>query len=266
MSSSVSLLVSLEHGVKRVVFNHPSRRNAIDASTAEWLRDVMLESAEDDTRVVVLTGRGESFCSGLDLFDATSTDAIRQDVPGWLRAVTNRTILAMRELPKPIIARVHGPAIGFGCSLALASDVVLASEVATFGLAFAKLGLMPDGGSTFFLPRLIGYQRAFELMVTGETLTAEAARALGIVNRVLPVAALDGIVDAVVQRLLGGPREVIASIKGALDAQLRAQLMAALEYEAEHQGRCAASADFEEGVRAFAEKRTPMFGVRAVDR
>jgi 2-(1,2-epoxy-1,2-dihydrophenyl)acetyl-CoA isomerase len=265
MSSSVSLLVSLENGVKRVVFNHPSRRNAIDASTAEWLRDVMLESAEDDTRVLVLSGRGESFCSGFDVFDETSADVIRRDVPGWLRSVTNRTILAMREMPKPIVARVHGPAMGFGCSLALASDVVLASEGSTFGLTFARLGLMPDGGSTFFLPRLIGHQRAFELMVSGEALSAESARALGIVNRVLPAAALDGIVDAVVQRLLCGSREAIASIKGALHAQFRAPLEAALEYEADHQGKCAASPDFAEGVRAFAEKRTPMFGVKAVE-
>jgi 2-(1,2-epoxy-1,2-dihydrophenyl)acetyl-CoA isomerase len=265
MASTMKLLVSLQDGIKRIAINRPDRRNALDQETAQWLREAIEESADDGSRVVVLTGKGDAFCAGADL-QAVHGGLGDFDVTQYLREVTNPTILAMRSLPIPVIARVHGAAAGVGCNFVLASDLVIASETATFGQAFVRIGLLPDGGSTFFLPRLVGHQRAFEMMVTGEQIGAEQAKALGFVNRVVPVQALDGTVDALAHRLMHGPAQAIAAIKGALFAQARDALAAALDLEAELQGGCFHSADFAEGVRAFAEKRSPVFAAERVGR
>ena len=255
------LLVSLQHGVKRIVINRPDRRNAIDLETATLLRDAMLDAAEDDSRVVVLTGMGDSFCAGADLqAEGSREELARLDVTRFLRETTNPTILAMRALPKPIIARVHGPAAGIGCNLALAADIILASDAASFGQAFVKIGLMPVGGSSWLLPRVVGYAKAFELMVTGDMLTASDALALRLINRVVPVPALDGAVESMAARLARGPALAFANIKAALHHGAESDLASALDFEATHQADCFRSADFSEGVTAFLEKRAPRFG------
>ena len=205
MASSAKLLVTLEQGIKRITFNRPERRNAIDFETMEQLRDAVLASAEDDSRVVILTGAGESFCAGADLAAVGASDIANYDVTASLRRHATPTILGLRALPKPVIARVHGHAVGIGCNYALACDLVFASDRALFGQGFVKIGLMPDGGGTYLLPRLVGYHKAFELMATGEVVGAAEALALGLVNRVVPVEELDATVDRLATQLAGAP-------------------------------------------------------------
>src|SRR5882762_8852110 len=182
---SEKLLVSTEDGIKSITINRPERRNSVDRETVKLLRAAIEQSAEDDTRVVILTGAGESFCAGADLAATSATDIANFDVTKSLRENVNPTVLAMRALPFPIIARVHGHAVGVGCNYALACDIIVASEQAKFGQVFVKIGLMPDGGSTFFLPRTVGYAKAFELMATGDIISAQDAHGLGLVNRVV---------------------------------------------------------------------------------
>ena len=259
MASSDKLLVTLEEGIKRITFNRPERRNSVDTETVELLRDAIYESARDETRVVILTGAGEAFCAGADL-QATGTADIRNlDVTASLRSHTNPTILAMRRLSKPIIARVHGPAAGVGCNYALACDLIIASEQAKFGQVFVKIGLMPDGGSTWFLPRLVGYAKAFELMATGDIISAQEALALGLVNRVVPVEELDATVNEFAARLAASPLIALARIKEGLNHAEKSDLFSSLEFEAVNQAACFQSADFAEGVKAFLEKRKPQF-------
>ena len=259
MSSHENLIVTLQEGIKRVVFNAPERRNAVDVPMIERFLEVVRETASDSSRVLVLTGAGDAFCAGADVKGMLARGAGSLDVTEHLRTLTNPTIRALREMPKPVIARVHGPAVGLGCNYALAADIRIASTAAQFGQVFSKIGLIPDGGSTYLLPRLIGYARAFELMATGELVNAETALALGIVNRVMPVEDLDRAVDELASRLSRGPTLALAGIKKALAFGETHTLAEALDCEAVTQAACFRSEDFREGIRAFVEKRRPAF-------
>lgn len=259
MSDSPKLILTKENKVARITFNRPARRNALDDETLRLLADAMREVAEDDSRVVVLTGAGDSFCSGADLTSLRATEIANFDVTKNLRETTNSIVLAMRALPKPIIARVHGHAVGAGANFALACDIIIASEQANFGQLFIKIGLMPDGGGTYFLPRTIGYAKAFELMATGEIIRANEALSLGMINRVVAFEQLDATVDAFAARLAQSPAVALANIKAGLNHNERALLAAALDFEAVHQADCFHSPDFIEGVTAFIEKRAPIF-------
>jgi 2-(1,2-epoxy-1,2-dihydrophenyl)acetyl-CoA isomerase len=259
MPVSDKLLVTLEDGIKRITFNRPERRNSVDTETIELLHEEIQRSAEDECRVVILTGAGDSFCAGADLQASSERDIRNVDVTASLREHTNPTILAMRRLAKPIIARIHGHAVGVGCNYALACDILIASEQAKLGQVFIRIGLMPDGGSTYFLPRIVGYSRAFELMATGEILSAEEALALGLVNRVVSFADLDLTVDQMAARLASAPAVALAKIKEGLNHGERSDLAGALEFEAINQDACFRSEDFMEGVNAFREKRKPIF-------
>ncbi|HKQ74866.1 MAG TPA: enoyl-CoA hydratase [Blastocatellia bacterium] len=252
------LLVSLEDGVKRITFNNPTRRNSIDFDTIRAFAEAIKQSAEDETRVVVITGAGDSFCAGADLQSVNPSGAIR-DVTTDIREGVNPSVLAMRNLPKPIIARVHGHAAGVGCNYALAADIIIASDQAFFTQAFVKIGLMPDGGGTYFLPRLVGYNKAFELMALGDSIPARQAFEMGMINRVAPFAELDETVNALAERLAKAPAIAIAKIKAGLSASPQSDLASALEFEAVNQGVCFRSADFEEGVAAFLQKRKAVF-------
>jgi 2-(1,2-epoxy-1,2-dihydrophenyl)acetyl-CoA isomerase len=256
---SDKLLVTLDNGIKRITFNRPDRRNSVDHETTELLLEEIERSARDATKVVILTGAGDTFCAGADLQATNERDISRIDVTGALRERTNPTIVAMRALPKPIIARVHGHAVGVGCNYALACDIIVASEQAKFGQVFVKIGLMPDGGSTYFLPRLVGYHRAFELMATGDILSAQDAFALGLINRVVNWEELDTTVNALASRLCNSAPIALAKIKEALNHGETADLGLALEFEAVNQHHCFHSEDFAEGVRSFLEKRNPRF-------
>ncbi len=254
------LLVTLENGVKRITFNNPARRNSIDFATINLFADAIQQSGEDETRVVVITGTGDSFCAGADLQSLSSEgDVANHDITESLRNGVNPGILAMRELPKPIIARVHGHAAGVGCNYALASDLIIASDQAFFSQVFVKIALMPDGGGTWFLPRLVGYNKAFELMALGDPVSAQEALDLGMINRVVPFEDLDKMVNGLVARLAQSPAIAIAKIKAALNRGLQSDLAAMLEFEAVNQGDCFRSNDFKEGVAAFLQKRKPAF-------
>ncbi|HEV2667288.1 MAG TPA: enoyl-CoA hydratase [Blastocatellia bacterium] len=250
------LLVSLEAGVKRITFNNPARRNSIDFETMRRFSEAIKESFEDETRVIVITGAGDSFCAGADLQAGLSG---ARDVTADLREVINPGVLAMRSLPKPIIARVHGHAAGIGCNYALGADIIVASDQAFFSQAFIKIGLMPDGGGTYFLPRLVGYNKAFELMALGDPIPAQQAFEMGMINRVMPAGELDATVDALARRLADAPAIALAKIKAGLSNGLQSDLSSALEFEAAGQGECFRSADFKEGVAAFLQKRKAVF-------
>jgi 2-(1,2-epoxy-1,2-dihydrophenyl)acetyl-CoA isomerase len=259
MAATDKLLVTLGDGIKRITINRPERRNSVDIETIELLHEEIQRSAEDDSRVIILTGAGDSFCAGADLQSSSERDIRDVDVTASLREHTNPTILAMRELAKPIIARVHGHAVGVGCNYALACDILIASEQAKFGQVFVKIGLMPDGGSTYFLPRIVGYARAFELMATGDIIGARDALALGMVNHVVPVEGLDDAVNKMAARLAAAPAIAVGRIKAGLNHGEKSDLAGALEFEAVNQGACFHSEDFLEGVNAFREKRMPNF-------
>jgi 2-(1,2-epoxy-1,2-dihydrophenyl)acetyl-CoA isomerase len=259
MASSDKLLVTLEDGVKRITFNRPDRRNSVDVETVELLHEAITRSAGDESKVVIITGAGDAFCAGADLQATSERDIKSIDVTASLREHTNPTILAMRSLPKPIIARVHGHAVGVGCNYALACDILIASEEAKFGQVFVKIGLMPDGGSTFFLPRAVGYAKAFELMSTGEIISAKDALGLGLVNRVVPFEELDTTVNAMATRLAAAAPIALRKIKEGLNHGLNSDLASALDFEAVNQGECFQSDDFAEGVKAFLEKRKASF-------
>lgn len=256
---SEKLLVSLENGVKRITFNNPTRRNAVDFDTIKLFTEAVERSFAEEVKVVVITGAGDSFCAGADLQAMAAGDLASHDVTATLRAGVNPGVLALRQLPKPVIARVHGHAAGVGCNFALAADIIIASEQAFFGQVFSKIGLMPDGGGTYFLPRLVGYNKAFELMALGDSISAQEALTLGMINRVVTLDELDATVDGIASRLAQAPSLALAKIKAALNQSLQADLATMLEAEAVDQGACFRSQDFQEGVAAFLEKRKANF-------
>jgi len=260
MKSNEKLLVTLEGGVKRITFNNPARRNAVDFGMFDAFAEAVEETARDESRVLVITGAGEAFCSGLDLGSISPEELAALDVAAKVREVINPPVLRLRALRKPVVARVHGPAAGIGFSYVLASDVVVASTTATFSQSFIRVGLMPDGGSTHFLPALVGRAKAFELMATGAALTAEDALRLGLLTRVVAPEELDAAVEALVSRLAAAPQPALARIKAALMRPEQEQLAAALDFEAEGQADCFRSPDFAEGAAAFLQKRPPQFG------
>lgn len=254
------LQVTLDAGVKRITFNNPTRRNAVDFEMFEAFAAAVAEAASDESRVVVITGAGDFFCAGLDMKSIDPAGLAAMDLAARIRELINPPIVGLRNLPKPVVARVHGPAAGIGFSYVLAADVVIASEEATFSQSFVRVGLMPDGGATHLLPALVGRAKAFELMATGDTLTAQDASRLGLVSRVVPRADLDSACDEIAARLAAAPQPSLARIKAALNLSERQALAAALDFEAEGQAACFRSRDFVEGATAFMQKRAPRFG------
>jgi 2-(1,2-epoxy-1,2-dihydrophenyl)acetyl-CoA isomerase len=253
------LLVTLEGGVRRITFNNPARRNAVDLETFALFADAVNEAARDESRVVVITGAGDSFCGGLDLTSLSPVELARMDVAATIRELINPPILRLRALRKPVVARVNGPVAGIGFSYVLASDVRIASADATFMQSFVRVGLMPDGGATYLLPALVGRAKAFELMATGDIISAREAMSLGLVNRVVAYEELDATVDAMAARLAASPGVALAKIKAGLNHGETGDLAAALDFEAVNQAACFGSEDFREGVAAFLEKRKANF-------
>jgi 2-(1,2-epoxy-1,2-dihydrophenyl)acetyl-CoA isomerase len=248
----------------RIVLDRPDALNAWDRQLGEDLRAAVEQGAADpEVRVVVLTGAGRAFSSGADLKAGFETLADgRPDVRGALRDRYHPIILGIRRMPKPVVAAVNGPAVGIGCSLALACDLVVMRESAYLMLAFAGIGLLPDGGSTALVPARAGHARAAEMALLGERVPARRALEWGLANRVAADDAFAAEVDALAERLASGPTRSYAAAKQALNAWELRGLEDQLELEATLQHELARTADFEEGVHAFLEKRTARFSGR----
>ena len=221
----------------------------------------MTTVAEDDSvRALMITGAGRGFSSGADLKEQRSTtDDSVPDLSARLRDVYHPIITGLREMPKPVIAAVNGPAVGIGCSLALAADLIVAAESAYFLLAFVNIGLIPDGGSTAFIPARVGYARAAEMAMLGERVPADQALDWGLINRVVPDEELEGAGEALLQLLAQGPTTSYAGAKRLLNRRMYAGLAEQLDAEADAQREQGKTQDFIEGVLAFAEKRPPNF-------
>jgi len=260
--SDDTVLIEVGSGVATLTLNRPARLNALnDTLGGELLRAIREMEGRPDVRCVVLTGSGRGFCAGGDVKDMLGQ--LEGGHPsGFFEgalAVFHEVVLAVRRLPKPVISAVHGPAVGAGMNLALSADVVHASETAVFSQAFVKLGLVPDCGGTFFLPRLVGPARAAEIMFTGDTIDAKQALELGIVSRVVPVEELLPGALELARRLAEGPTAAIGRCKALLQRSFESSLDEMLQLERLAQIDCGHTADFGEGVRAFTEKRTARF-------
>jgi 2-(1,2-epoxy-1,2-dihydrophenyl)acetyl-CoA isomerase len=261
-----TLLYEVDQGVATITLNRPAVLNAISQQMIEELQ-ATLDIVKDDAsvRAVVVTGAGRGFCSGADLkdrqrikpseapADASTAGAER------LRRTLNPLILAIRTIEKPFIAAVNGVAAGAGCNLALACDIVLASDAARFGNVFTRIGLIPDCGGHFFLPRLVGFHKAAELMFSGDIIDAHEADLLGLINRLVPHADLAKQARDLAERLARGPTRAIGLCKRTLNIGITADLATVLEAEAEGQGLARQTEDHWEGVQAFLEKRPAHF-------
>ncbi len=255
------VLETRKNGVVTLMLNRPDRLNALNVELGTQLVAAFGRLAREETvRAVILTGAGRAFCAGGDLkllADVRGRNA-GHELEGLLRAGMD-IVLAIADSTKPVLAAVNGPAAGGGMNLALACDIRVASEQATFGQNFAKVGLYPDFGGTWLLPRLVGPARAAELFYTGEMISAREALRIGVVNRVVPEGRLDAETNSLAAQLAAAPPLAARAIKRTLFGSNRDELVRALKAEIEQQVKCFASADCAEGLTAFFEKRPPRF-------
>jgi 2-(1,2-epoxy-1,2-dihydrophenyl)acetyl-CoA isomerase len=249
-------------GVGRITLDRPETMNAwIDEFGREVGEVINQRAADPSVRAVLITGAGRGFSSGADLkagFDPNPDDNM-PDVYKELTENYHHVIVGIRKLPKPVVAAVNGAAVGIGCSLALACDIVLASDAAFFGLAFVNIGLMPDGGSTLFVPATVGKARAFQMALMGERISAQRAFEWGLVNAVHEHDKLMPEALALAERFAAGPTRAYAAAKQALNQSIYPHMESQLELEAQLQHQLARTPDFLEGVGAFVEKRPPAF-------
>jgi 2-(1,2-epoxy-1,2-dihydrophenyl)acetyl-CoA isomerase len=245
----------------KVELNRPDRLNAWSNQFALDLLAAIKEVTDNpEVRAVVVTGAGRAFSSGADLKEAAERpDGQTMDVYRRLTERYHPIITGLRLMPKPVIAAVNGPAAGIGLSLALACDLVVATQSAFFQLAFVNIGLVPDGGSSLFVPARVGFTRAAELAMLGERLDAATALSWGLINRVWPDAEFAEQSDALLDRLASGATQSYAGTKRQLNRWMYERMDAQLEFEAGIQREMAGSSDFAEGVAAFVEKRPPRF-------
>lgn len=255
-----TILFDKTNGVATIALNRPKKLNAFDAKMHEEVHAALDDvSTDDEVRCLVFRGEGRGFSAGADLAGIESEDGERSDLGEYLRRTYSQMILKMAALDKPIIASLHGPVYGAGMGLALACDLRIAAESAKFSVAFVKIGLMPDAGVSFFLPRLVGLGRAMQLSMLGEAVEAEEAAEIGLVNKLVPDYALADETNALAERLAAMPTQALGKIRRSLLASFEDDLATALEREAEGQTFCGFTDDHQEGVAAFFEKRDPEF-------
>jgi enoyl-CoA hydratase/carnithine racemase len=255
------ILVSESEGIVTITLNRPEKLNAFIGHMRRDLAEALEQAgSERAVRVVIITGAGRAFCAGGDVeFMSELMDRHDSEEFGRILGAGRRVILAIRKMTKPVIAAVNGVAAGAGCNLALACDFRIASTAATFTESFVKVGLNPDWGGTYFLPRLVTPNKACELFFLGETINAEEAARLNIVNKVVPPDDLQSVTQQLAERLRAAPPIALAAAKQAVYMSEANDLEVMLRYETEAQMRCFESDDGHEGVRAFLEKREPRF-------
>ncbi len=250
-------------GASTIELNRPEALNAWNAQFGADLLAALRAVAEDDSvRAVAITGAGRAFSSGADLKDVSGGDVTPEGHPDVYKALTERyhpIMHAIRDMPKPVVACVNGPAVGIGCSLALCCDLIVACESAYFLLAFVNIGLAPDGGSSLFMPTRVGMARASELALLGERLPAAKALEWGLINRVFADERLAEEGTALLARLAAGPTRSYAGSKRQLNNWLYPRMAEQLELEAQIQQEMAGSSDFVEGAMAFLQKRPTQF-------
>ena len=252
------LRVEVDGPVATLTLDRPAALNALTVPVKVALREALESLAADrDVRAVILTGAGRAFCAGQDLAERDEPDAAPLEIE--VRERYNPIIRALRSMGQPVIAAVNGVAAGAGASLAFACDLRIASEEARFVLAFGRIGLVPDSGATWFLPRLVGPAKAAELALVGDPVDAAEALRLGLVSKVVPGPELMTEARTLAARLAEGAPLALALTKGALQRSMTIDLDEALEGEAKLQGIAGASADHAEGLAAFREKRSPRF-------
>jgi 2-(1,2-epoxy-1,2-dihydrophenyl)acetyl-CoA isomerase len=250
--------VEAEGGVGWIRFNRPEKMNAIGAVTRQQLGEAIKQAERDDAiRVVVLTGSGRAFCSGADVTEMAQGGGLRtpEDVGNVLRNEYMPMLTRLRTMPKPVIAAMNGPAVGIGASYALACDIRIATPEAYILEAFVNIGLAPDGGVSWLLPRLAGTGVAYEMFFTGKPLQAADAHRLGVINRIVPADRLEAEVRELATQLAAQPRQAMAGAKRAVNHALESSYEEALEFESYLQEAQAASPEFAEGVAAFLAKR-----------
>lgn len=253
-----SILTSTEGGVRVLTLNRPEKFNSFNREMALLMQQELANAASDKSvRAVLITGEGKAFCAGQDL-----AEAIDPNGPGIqtiVREQYNPIVEKIREMEKPVVAAVNGVAAGAGANLAFACDLAISGESVSFIQAFSKIGLVPDTGGTFFLPRMIGFQRAMALMMLGDKVSSADALAMGMLYKVVPDAALKEEAMKVALMLAGMPTRGLAYTKMLLNQSMSNNLQQQLEAEEKYQAAAGQTYDYKEGVNAFLEKRKPVF-------
>lgn len=253
-----TILLERTDSVATITLNRPQARNALDMPMREEIGRALIEVRDDDEiRALIITGAGETFCSGGDIRTMTAAQTAVQGRDRMRRL--HRWLHELVALEKPVIAAVDGYAVGAGCNLALACDIILASDRAKFCESFVRVGLVPDMGGFFFLPRAVGLHKAKELVFTADMIDAAEAERIGLVNRVVPAASLMSEAMGLASRLARGATRAIGMAKVALNRSFQMDLQAMLDYEAQLQGIATSTEDHHEGVDAFLKKREPKF-------
>lgn len=254
-----TILFHIENGVATLTLNRPEVFNSFNREMALALQAALDDcAADDEVRAIVLTGAGKAFCAGQDLKEVTSPE----QNPGF-RVILDEhyapIITRLRTLRKPVIAAVNGVGAGAGANVALSCDVIIADERASFIQAFSKIGLIPDSGGTFFLPRIIGFQKALAIAMLGDKISAPEAEAMGMIYKAVPSEEFEAFVHKTAMKLAGMPTKALGLIKQAFQASLSNDLEAQLALESDLQIEASETDDYEEGVTAFLEKRKPLY-------
>lgn len=255
-----AMLYAVSEGVATITFSRPAVMNALDADMIRSFRETCERAAADPAvRVIVLRGAGPAFVAGGDVAMFRDRVAEMDVLVPELAAELHRGILALRRAPQPVIAAVHGAVAGAGVSIMLACDLVLAAAGTQFSLAYSRIGTSPDGGATWFLPQLTGYQKAMELMLLADAVDVEAMQRMAVVNRVVAADQLAAETEKLARRLVAGPARAYAETKALANRAMHSGLAAQLDAEALAFARCAKTEDFAEGITAFTDKRKPRF-------